>query len=316
MPDIPDTVSESAATSKSNKPGKKVESRIASLWKKVEDSKKKDKMMGDKGKDKKVWISKGRVIPENEMAFLRPDEKQKKLIQDFQKARADSSLNNQTNESINEAKIKPTKSKSRLSMKLPKFKTSSNPLKKENSFTYTSHLAQNTKNQENTKPNSSVSVPSTPMMEDVLNGNQTFLREKSFPSSGSTGGEKRISRTGSFVTTDEQQQRSTPRSSAIVPPFNYSPPNPDSYQSGIPGSGTRINSADPKKLRRNDSYVSSMGRTREELMAAAKKKQASSDGYSSSGIPAPGLRNNPVDEQDEMVDENGAPTSSVLVTLV
>ena len=60
-----------------------------------------------------------------------------------------------------------------------------------------------------------------------------------------------------------------------------------------------------------------MGRTREELIAAAaKKKQASLDGYSSSGIPAPGLRNNPVDEQDEMVDENGAPTSSVLVTLV
>merc|ERR1711988_1562541 len=144
--DIPDTVSESAVTSKKST-GKKIESRIASLWKKVEDTKKKDKVISGHGhgdaneknsKDsKKVWISKGRVIPENEMAFLRPDEQQKKLIKDFQKAKADSSLNDsssqqqQTNNSVSSSSSIGTnagskiRSRSRLSMKLPKFNSSS-----------------------------------------------------------------------------------------------------------------------------------------------------------------------------------------------
>ena len=266
--DISDTCSESAVTSAKKNPGKKIESRIASLWKRVEDTKKKDKGVGgDKNKDKKVWISKGRVIPENEMAFLRPDEQQKKLIQDFQKAKADSSLN-ESNHSAQQITTKP-RSKSRLSMKLPKFnKTSTNPLKKEHSFTYTSHTQ---------PPKSSVSVPSTPNVEDVLNGNDENpqIQDSS----------KRISRTGSFVNPEDQRTRS----SAIVQPFNYSPPSgPNS-----------LGMVDSKKLRRNDSYVSSMGRTREELIASARKRQVSAH-----------------NEQDEMVDENGAPTSSVLVTLV
>lgn len=230
------------------------------------------------------------------MAFLRPDEKQKKLIQDFQKAKAaDTSLNNE-----NESKIKPpTKQKSRLSMKLPKFKSSSsNPLKKENSFTYTSHLHQPKNSSSN-----SVSVPSTPMMEDVLNGNETFLREKSFPNA-KPNAEKRVSRTGSFVSHSSDGEPPKPtRSSAIVPPFNYSPPSADNSQNSQNSQNSfginSRNTVDPKKLRRNDSYVSSMGRNREEL---AKKKHVSATH----------------DERDEEfeVDENGAPTSSVLVTLV
>ena len=40
--DISDTCSESAVTSAKKNPGKKIESRIASLWKRVEDTKKKD----------------------------------------------------------------------------------------------------------------------------------------------------------------------------------------------------------------------------------------------------------------------------------
>jgi len=61
MPDIQES------TPKSNNK-KEVTSRIASLWKKVEDSKKK----GSKEKDNKVWISKGKVIPENERALIKP----------------------------------------------------------------------------------------------------------------------------------------------------------------------------------------------------------------------------------------------------
>merc|ERR1719266_872872 len=86
--DISDTVSESAATSGKKGGKKEVTSKIASLWKRAEDSKKKEKIDTKKpGNDKKVWISKGRVIPESEMAYLRPDEAQKKIINDFQKAK-------------------------------------------------------------------------------------------------------------------------------------------------------------------------------------------------------------------------------------
>ena len=66
---------------------------------------------------------------------------------------------------------------------------------------------------------------------------------------------------------------------------------------------------DPKKLRRNDSYVSSMGRTREEMLAAsaARTRQALQQAAH-------------LEVQDESildVDDKGAQhTDSVLVTLV
>ena len=241
--DISDTVSESAVTSGTRKgPKKEVTSKIASLWKKVEDTKKKEKQ--DKAKDKKVWISKGRVIPESDMAFLRPDEAQKKIINDFQKAQTEK-------DSPKELK---TRSRSRLSIKLSKFKSgnSSNPLKKENSFTYTSH--------KQSTPMTSTSVPSTPQVEnsfDQINGN------------------KRHSRIGTFVAHDE-------KNSAIVPPFNYSPPNQNEAKNNA-------------VVRRNNSYVSSMGRAE-----VQKRPKVAKESHN---------------EQDE-IDDQGAPTSSVMVTLV
>ena len=69
----------------------------------------------------------------------------------------------------------------------------------------------------------------------------------------------------------------------------------------------QVDLVDPKKLRRNDSYVSSMGRTREELLAAsaARKRQAQAAH---------------MEVQDELLaddDDKGAQhTDSVLVTLV
>ena len=351
--DIPDTVSESAVTSKKST-GKKIESRIASLWKKVEDTKKKDKVISGHGhhgganeknsKDsKKVWISKGRVIPENEMAFLRPDEQQKKLIKDFQKAKADSSLNDsssqqqQPNNSVSSSSSiganagSKIRSRSRLSMKLPKFNSSSknntkdtnnsSGFKKENSFTFTSHAT--TKQQQHPTPaprtnysssshhpygtttsghltssqTGSASVPSTPTVEDVLNGNNhhdiTAMQQQD--------DSKRISRTGSFVNPmDDQIHRK-----AIVQPFNYINPN---IVQQVDQNQDQVD--DPKKLRRNDSYVSSMGRTREELLAAsaARKRQVQATATTH------------LEVQDEIldVDDKGAQqhTDSVLVTLV
>ena len=137
MPDIPDTVSESAATSKSNKPGKKVESRIAGLWKKVEDSKKKDKIDIKKQSTNKIgWPAKNRVIPESDMAYLRPDEAQRKIISDFQKAKGSPNTIPNHSASTEKTDNKPegsaikVPSKSRLSIKLSKFKNKSNPMKK------------------------------------------------------------------------------------------------------------------------------------------------------------------------------------------
>ena len=258
--EISDTCSESNLSKKSGK--KEVTSKIASLWKKVEDSKKKDKV--DAKKDsKKVWISKGRVIPESDMAYLRPDEAQKKITTDFQKSK-DSEQNN--------SPIKQ-RSRSRLSIKLSKFKSSSNPLKKENSFTYTSHLGSHSDKVNKT----STSVPSTPNVEDVVNGN--------------TNSSKRLSRFGSFLNPEEKGK-------AIVPPFNYSPPI--TTQSPATTQET-MTSKLRKPVRRNDSYVTSMGRTREEILRQQQLRQQQQQGHH---------------HDVEELDENGAPTSSVMVTLV
>merc|ERR1711953_827834 len=100
--------------------------------------------------------SKGRVIPESDMAYLRPDEAQKKIITDFQKSK---------DQQENSSPIKQ-RSHSRLSIKLSKFKSSSNSLKKENSFTYTSHLGSS--QGQVSGYNKSTSVPSTPNAEDVV----------------------------------------------------------------------------------------------------------------------------------------------------
>jgi len=265
---ISDTCSESNLSKKSGK--KEVTSKIASLWKKVEDSKKKDKVEDSKNKkdSKKVWISKGRVIPESDMAYLRPDEAQKKIITDFQKSK---------DQQENSSPIKQ-RSRSRLSIKLSKFKSSSNSLKKENSFTYTSHLGSS--QGQVSGYNKSTSVPSTPNVEDVVNGN-----------TNGSNASKRLSRIGSFLNPEEK------KSSAIVPPFNYSPPTNATQES---------TSKLRKPVRRNDSYVTSMGRTREEILRQQQLRQQQQQlGHHDA--------NHDVNEE---LDENGAPTSSVMVTLV
>eukprot|EP00096_Caligus_rogercresseyi_P006290 TRINITY_DN2262_c0_g1_i2.p1 TRINITY_DN2262_c0_g1~~TRINITY_DN2262_c0_g1_i2.p1 ORF type:complete len:1565 (-),score=560.74 TRINITY_DN2262_c0_g1_i2:406-5100(-) len=172
-------------------PGKKeVTSRIASLWKKVEDSKRKNKAKEEEhARDKRVWISKGKVIPESERALLKVHEEQRKIINDFKK---EGGVQNSPRD----------KSRSRLSIRLSKF---------------------------------------------------SLNKQK--------------------AATNPEEEKNQPLASAVVAPFNYSPPREE----------TRENMPVDKRLprsrstvRRNDSYVSSMGRVPPANSKSASKKETSS----------------------------------------
>jgi len=304
--DISDTVSESAATSGKKGGKREVTSKIASLWKKIEDSKKKDKIdiiQKTKSTDKKVWISKGRVIPKSDMAYLKPDEAQKKIINDFQKSKGSPSSTTTTTENQADPSAMKVRSKSRLSIKLSKFK-------KENTFTYNS-----SKKQEPSQPGgqpgssqipvTSTSVPSTPIVENFNNRNyhKSFAQKIQHPDSSKEPA-KRLSRIGSFFNPNEPEK---PKS-AIVPPFNYSPPNPNpiANQNNSPKPTPTLNSSTNSAVRRNDSYLGSMGRPQVSDRKLTKKSRENTA--------AGAVLEKPLVEQG--IEDNGAPTSSVLVTLV
>ena len=319
---IPDTVS---VSSLSVKKGKKSGNKISNLWKRVEDSSKKklDKTEAKKqvlaDNKSKVWLpkSKDRDIPESDMAFLRPDEAQKKLISDFQKAKESSTnlllspthstnptttssdiKNSNGNQIMTESSLISTKvkSKSRLSLRLSsKFKTSSssnNPSKKENSFTYTSHLKKPedqllSPGSSGMIPMTSTSVPNTPMVEDVINGNQNFAVPK-IPNGDQNQDlihqqyqqqAKRLSHNGYFFNNSNNAEKS--KTSAIVPPFNHSstptPPPHLSVQQQRQQHEQNLQSMvqNSSALRRNDSYLGSMGRIRPDVKLAKKNRETS-----------------------------------------
>ena len=314
----PAQISDTQSEKGSNK--KEVTSRIASLWKKVEDSKKK----APKEKDStKVWISKGKVIPESERALIRPDEKQRELINKFQadqKAKNAASGDHSGNEPG--LGLKP-RSKSRLSIRLSKF--SLNSSKKD--------LTLNQQQTSTASIQKSRTTPTTPVDSshlingDSLNGNwarhnfdiDPLVRRNRFENdprseesseSMSTGTDtetnndpksKRMSRLGTFLnpTAEEEEKmnfddikpivRTSNRSpSAIVTPFNYNPPTAniehDDKRSSL--ASLKPTSKIAKAVRRNDSYMSSMGR----------------------GKPDDNVVNNE--------DQDTSQTSSVVVTLV
>jgi len=305
--DISDTVSESAATSGKKGGKREVTSKIASLWKKIEDSKKKDKIdiiQKTKSTDKKVWISKGRVIPKSDMAYLKPDEAQKKIINDFQKSKGSPSSTTSTTETQADPSAMKVRSKSKLSIKLSKFK-------KENTFTYNSSKKQEPSQPGGGQPGpsqipvTSTSVPSTPIVENFNNRNyhKSFAQKIQNPDSSKEPA-KRLSRIGSFFNPNEPEK---PKS-AIVPPFNYSPPNPNSNpsQNNPPKPTPTLNSSTNSAVRRNDSYLGSMGRPQVSDRKLTKKSRENTA--------AGAVLEKPLVEQG--IEDNGAPTSSVLVTLV
>ena len=346
----------SSPSTPSKKGKKEVTSRIANLWKKVEDSKKKkDK---DKTNDKRIWIAKGKVIPESERALLRPHTEQQKLIDNFQKnskqrEQAQKSPESQgQNQSIssnssatNNTSKNGTKerSRSRLSMKLSKFSRSSSLLSRDKSrdkCKEQSPTTQTLKKQfdPSTAPLATFDASLTSTEEDKVNGNNVpegssgtgiavpdtqlsqNLSQRNFygDESGKVTWPNRDSqsnKTREDISDDLNNantsglpdlshntnpvQHQTPGmgmygrpsvgipASAIVQPFNYSPPirqafyeqNPpakaitqgslqmqQAFKMPAPPSGL------PRKLsnsavRRNDSYLGSMGRKEDALKA-------------------------------------------------
>ena len=262
------------------------------------------------------------MIPESDMPYLKPDEAQKKIITDFQKTKVgspSSTTNTTENQSEDAKRAMKVRSKSKLSIQLSKFK-------KEKSFTYSNSQkkGQDPNSQKalgqpaSQIPMISTSVPSTPIVEDSINGNQNHYlhHHKSFAqkiqqnpsnpnpnpseSSGTKEPAKRLSRIGSFFNAKEPE-----KTSAIVPPFNYSPPeNQQKPQQRTIPSGTNPSSS--TAVKRNDSYLGSMGRPRADKLRhdlTGKKSRENTGGQEKS-------------TQQDGNEDQSAPTSSVMVTMV
>jgi hypothetical protein len=341
---------EPASTSSPSTPSKKgkkeATSKIASLWKKIEDSKKKKEK--DKTNDKRIWIAKGKVIPESERALLQPHTEQQTLIDNFQKsskqqkeqlrkspntqAQNDSITSNSSasNNTSNNSGRKE-RSRSRLSIKLSKFSRSSSLLStkrdKSKDAPPPSPLTKNPSEQ-NTAPLATFDASLTSTEEDRANGNnvqegnygiaapdikvsQNVLPRHLYGEGKITwpnrehpltdtqediyedlsNANRSTSVHSSHPSTPVQPQQpsitgiySRPSvvglpASAIVQPFNYSPPIQQAFydpnqptsnmsQGGQPQHGFKMPappSGLPRKMsnsaiRRNDSYLGSMGR--------------------------------------------------------
>jgi len=201
----------------------------------VEDSKKKDKSSSSTP-DKRVWITKGKVIPESERALLKPHAEQKKIISNFKKglkapnSKASPEPKNDSVASGTSLMAAPAKSRSRLSIKLSKFSRSSSlsSTKREPAAAQATAAA-------NVDVIRKTSLP----QERIL---ATAVGSPSLPSPGAGSGGK--------------------PASAIVQPFNYSPPlKAFDASSGPHQSSTPVYKKQPVTVKRNNSYVSSMGRS-------------------------------------------------------
>ena len=127
----------------------------------------------------------------------------------------------------------------------------------------------------------STSVPNIPMVENAINGNQNFAVPQ-IPNGDQNQQQqqaKRLSHNGYFFNNSNNAEKN--KTSAIVPPFNHSPsptpiPHPtvqqqrqqheQNLQSMVQNSSA---------LRRNDSYLGSMGRIRPDIKLAKKNRETS-----------------------------------------
>ena len=274
---VPSSPSVTQVSKPEPKEKKAVTSKIASLWKQVEDSKKKTK--NDKN-DPRKWITKGKPIPENELALLKPHNEQQKIISNFQAQRKLSSGKIDANVSNGSANSIKPRSKSRLAIKLSKFSSKSKDCKADTSATSTptespaitlqdsvngNAVDQNVNDIENS------TITSEQVTLDDQNGTATELASGIVASTPRISEEetpnKRHSRLGTFFNPEtEEGSNTTPitfrslnrsPASAIVQPYNYNPPNPNANQETPvkDTAGERCIS-----IKRNDSYVSSMGR--------------------------------------------------------
>ena len=347
----------SSPSTPSKKGKKDVTSKIANLWKKVEDSKKKKEK--DKTNDKRVWIAKGKVIPENERALLRPHTEQQQLIDNFQKnvkvqrdqnkkaqdpqTHNESITSNTSNASNNGAK---ERSRSRLSIKLSKFSRSSSLLSNKRdksrdatpktptgkapidpqtaplatfdaSLTSTEDDRTNGNSTQDFNNGSSIILPDPEASEPFTSrhfygdesrkiiwptrDHQTNDAVSNFSEDVSNANTSRGSVNPQSITPQQQQKGSgtglysrtssigTP-ASAIVQPFNYSPPvsqvsydthtplknisqqgrhlQQHAFKAPVPPSGLPRKTSN-SAVRRTDSYLGSMGRRGDGLIDRA-----------------------------------------------
>jgi len=235
-------------------PKKNVTSKIASLWKKVEDSKQKSDAEKSakkyKPKDKRVWISKGKTQSEEKES---PAPAPGKLIRSgtYEKINGDQTQTQKTPAAKTE-EIKP-RSRSRLSMKLSKFS-----LKRRGTGSMEDQVNGNTpvSPDEPLSPTddlgNSISVLS-PNESELMTPDDTNRPTSVSPNlesgdSMSTGPDE-VRIPSQPRTHNSSTFRSPNRSpaSAIVAPFNYIP------------------SSSATQLKRNTSYVSSIGRKNENV---------------------------------------------------
>ena len=213
-------------------PKKDVTSKIASLWKKVEDSKKKK----ETGKDKRIWISKGKIqdaVPEPQGRLIRSGT--------YEKLSGPSSTSNKPSTDLKETKVR---SRSRLSMKLSKFGLKRKGAAEDQVNGNTPVSPDELGNSLGSDQDGLVS----PSLDDVDDISSPVESSESM-STGPDG-------------PDVRPQGRSP-ASAIVAPFNYKPNGQSSVE--------QLKNA---QLKRNSSYVSSMGRkqaSKEEIDASERK---------------------------------------------
>jgi len=235
-------------------PKKDVASKIASLWKKVEDTKKKEdnKKKKESTKDKRIWISKGRVQDKKNAGqnidnsgansrLIRSGTYEKLTDPKIEDTKLESENTSTTDGNINpETK---TRSRSRLSIKL----SSRFGLKKRSAGGGTAEDQMNG------------NTPVTPDPDDL--GNSVEM---------STPDDSTASTPRDYATTnDEDGSMSSPRDEALDTLMGPPPT--------LPGYKAQQNKA---KVRRNSSYVSSLGRKMEEGSVSSAEDVAKSKSFS------------------------------------
>lgn len=234
-------------------PKKDVTSKIANLWKKVEESKLKQQQnttKKDGTKDKRVWISKGGKLQQERSDSLRQDTAGPtpgRLIRSgtYEKLnveQAPGAVMTAMPPPATAKEMKP-RSRSRLSIKLSKFGLSK---KKgdEDDHTNGNHHHRQTQ---------------SPETDDLGNSLHPVL---SSPDSGTSPAdnivdysERLAAAAHSFRSSSSASSSRASLAAAVVAPFNYTP-------SATVAGLERVKSA--AQIKRNSSYVSSMGRKREE----------------------------------------------------
>ena len=133
----------------------------------------------------------------------------------------------------------------------------------------------------------STSVPNIPMVENAINGNQNFAvsqipngdQNQDLIQQQNQHQAKRLSHNGYFFNNSNNAEKS--KTSAIVTPFNHSstptPPPHHSVQQQRQQHEQNMQTMvqNSSALRRNDSYLGSMGRIRADIKLAKKNLETS-----------------------------------------